>query len=295
MTGAERGLVMLCSHLGQPDRKPLTGPQLRNTGKLVAASDRGQDRTLSPPDLEALGLSPEQSLRIHGLLQQETLLDRYLDRAAAAGCMPLTRRTPGYPHVLLQKLGQDAPGCLWYKGDPDLLNRPAVALVGSRDIGMEQGDFAREAGRQAALQGYVLVSGNARGADRLAQDSCLAFGGQVISVVADSLEDKPLRDSVLYLSLEDFDRPFSTIRALARNTIIHALADLALIAQCGYGSGGTWNGATGNLHRGLCPVCVFQDGSPAASALLDQGACGVSLGALENLAALTKLSQQRLF
>ena len=37
----------------------------------------------------------------------------------------------------------------------------------------ENRTFAEEVGRQAALQGLTLVSGNARGADRAAQESCV--------------------------------------------------------------------------------------------------------------------------
>ena len=94
----------------------------------------------------------------------------------------------------------DAPGTLWIKGDITLLFEKAVSLVGSRELKHMNLDFAQEAGRQAALQGYVLISGNARGADRAAQDACLEAGGQVISVVADSLQNQPLTENVLYLS-----------------------------------------------------------------------------------------------
>ena len=74
-------------------------------------------------------------------------------------------------------LGDDAPGCLWAKGNLELLSRPMISLVGSRDIMPRNLEFARELGRQAALQGFVLVSGNARGADRAAQSACLEAGG----------------------------------------------------------------------------------------------------------------------
>ena len=101
------------------------------------------------------------------------------------GCHPISRVGEEYPQSIHNRLGLDAPGCLWSRGDLELLQKPAVALVGSRDLAPDNLAFAKEVGRQAARQGYVLVSGNARGADRAAQDSCLEAGGEVIAIVAD--------------------------------------------------------------------------------------------------------------
>ena len=112
--------------------------------------------------------------------------------------MPITRVSDGYPLLLRKRLGLDSPGSLWIKGDASLLSQPAVSLVGSRDLNEPNREFAREVGRQAALQGYVLISGNARGADRTAQESCLNAGGRVISVVADELNKHPERENLIY-------------------------------------------------------------------------------------------------
>ena len=107
-----------------------------------------------------------------------------------------------------QKLSLDAPGCFWTKGDTGLLELPKIALVGSRDIDADHLNFAKEVGRQAALQGFALVSGNARGADRAAQDACLQAGGCVISVVADELQKQKGVENVLYVSEDGFDEVF---------------------------------------------------------------------------------------
>jgi DegV family protein with EDD domain len=56
----------------------------------------------------------------------------------------------------------------------EILKSPGISLVGSRDLNPINEEFAREAGKQAALQSYTLVSGNARGADKTAQNACLA-------------------------------------------------------------------------------------------------------------------------
>jgi predicted Rossmann fold nucleotide-binding protein DprA/Smf involved in DNA uptake len=210
--------------------------------------------------------------RIVSLLGEEDLLDHYLHKAARADCIPVTRVSAGYPVILRKRLGLDSPGCLWAKGDLSILNTPAVSLVGSRELREQNRKFAEEAGRQAALQGVTLISGNARGADKTAQNACLEAGGRVISVVADELSKQPLRENVLYVSEEDFDEPFSSQRALSRNRVIHALGRMVFVAQSDLGKGGTWDGTVKNLRFGWSPVACFRDGSEASSQLEQMGA-----------------------
>ena len=284
MKSGERGFLLLSSCLGDPDRKPLTTAQLRTladrTWQMPAVRE---DRELEASDLTALGYSREQADRIVKLLSQDELLDHYLRRGKRAGCVPLTRVSEGYPLRLRKRLGLDSPGVLWAKGDLAILDSPMIALVGSRDLRRENENFAREAGRQAALQGYTLVSGNARGADRTAQDACLEAGGRVVSIVADKLADKPERERVLYLSEDDFDLDFSAQRALSRNRAIHALGEKTLVAQCNYGTGGTWDGTVRNLRFGWSPVFCFRDGSQAILQLEQMGAKLITFEKLKNL------------
>ena len=172
MRGPERGFLLLSCHLGNPDRRVLTTPQLRTLGQRMQERPiPTEDRDLEDTDLIALGYSRDMALRILSLLDEEDLLDRYLAKAWQSDCLPLCRVSPLYPDVLKARLGLDAPGCLWAKGDLSILNSPKISLVGSRDLSPVNEEFAREVGRQAALQGYTLVSGNARGADRTAQES----------------------------------------------------------------------------------------------------------------------------
>ncbi len=285
MRPAEQGFLLLSSHLGDPDRKVLTTAQLRTLAKRAQLLPR-QQRDLEVEDLLNLGYDRVMAQRIWNLLEAETQLEWYLSRGKRRDCLPLTRISEGYPQKLRSRMGLDAPGCLWAKGDVSLLTKPAIALVGSRELDEKNCRFAEEAGRQAALQGYVLVSGNARGADQVAQDACLAAGGCVISVVADELEKKPLLPRVLWLSVDGFDQPFSTIRALSRNHVIHSLGDMTLVAQCTMGKGGTWDGTVKNLQCGYSPVCCFRDGSPAAQELVQRGAVAVTLEDLQNLQTL---------
>lgn len=295
MNGRERGFLLLSSRLGDPERTPLTTAQLRTLADRVRLVPPPEtDRDLTEADLTALGYGREMARRIAGLLDGEAALDRYLRRGAALGCVPVTRVSEGYPLLLRRRLGLDSPGCLWARGDLAMLNAPAIALVGSRDLGEPNRKFAEEAGRQAALQGLTLVSGNARGADRTAQEACLEAGGQVISIVADALSRQPERRGVLYVSEEDFDAPFSAQRALSRNRCIHALGRMVLVAQADLGRGGSWDGTVKNLRFGWSPVACFRDGSEAAAQLERMGAYLFGLDDLKDLCALPE-TEMRLF
>ena len=273
MTPRERGFLLLSSHLGNPNRKPLTAPQLRTlAGRVQNADIPAKDRDLEPKDLIALGYGPEMAGRIAALLDDEDILDYYLNRGQKLDCTSITRVSDRYPLLLRKRLGLDSPGVLWARGDLSLLEQPAVALVGSRELREDNWRFAAEVGRQAARQGYVLVSGNARGADRTAQESCLASGGRVISVVADELWKHPLRENLLYLSEDGYDEAFSAQRALSRNRCIHTLGTMTFVAQTSLKTGGTWDGTVKNLRFGWSSVHCFHDGSEGMELLAQMGA-----------------------
>ncbi len=287
MTAREKGFLLLTSHLGDPQRKVLTVPQLRLLAQCVAASQLTQrEGQVTVEDLMDLGYNRPSAQRVFDLLNQEDQLAWYLEKAARKDCVPITRVTDGYPVRLRRCLGLDAPGVLWIKGDAGLLDMPAVALVGSRELDGENLEFAREVGRQAALQGFVLVSGNARGADRAAQESCLGSGGKVISVVADPLERYPGRENLLYVSEDGFDVAFSAQRALQRNRIIHSLGQKTFVAKCGFGKGGTWDGTKRNLSQGWSDVYCYNDCSEASLELERMGARLIGMEQLRSMDAL---------
>ena len=287
MNAKERGFLLLTSRLGDPTRKPLTVAQFRTLANRVRTMERPvHPRELTGEDLVALGYDRETAWQILRLLQQEDLLDWYVKQGLRHNCIPITRVSDAYPPAVRQRLGLDAPGCLWAKGNVALLSTQMIALVGSRDLREENRAFAESVGTEAAKQGITLVSGNARGADRVAQQACLDAGGNVISVVADELKREPVSERILYLSEEGFDLPFSGPRALSRNRVIHALGYLTLVAQSDLGMGGTWDGTIKNLRQRISPVFCFNDESPASKELEQMGATLVIPQQLSDLAAL---------
>lgn len=274
MTAAERGVLLLCASLGSADR-PLTMAQFRELSLRAQALGRPESELsadMAQKDVERLGYDAEEAERIVSLLSRERALERCLSEAEKHGVVPLTRITAAYPPQLAEKFGVSCPPVLFAKGDLLLLRRKCIALVGSRAL-LEPGrQFARRAGTLAAAEGFVLVSGGAAGADTEAQEACLAAGGSVIVCTPGPLTCLPVQERVLYLSESGWTLPFSAARALSRNRLIHAMGEKTLVAQTGFGSGGTWNGTLENLRHGWSPVFVHADGSEGASALISRGA-----------------------
>lgn len=273
MNARERGFLLLTSRLGDPERPVLTTSQMRTLAKRLQGLEKlAEDRELSEKDLYHLGYGRDMACRIINLLAEEGRLDHYLQQGVRTGCFPVTRVSRAYPLILRQRLGLDSPGCLWALGDLNILDTPTISLVGSRDLQEPNRSFAEAVGYHAAMQGLTLVSGNARGADRIAQEACLAAGGQVISIVADELYRHRQQSNILYLSEDGFEEAFSSQRALSRNRCIHALGRMVFVAQASLRKGGTWDGTAKNLRFGWSPVACFRDGSQAAAALEQLGA-----------------------
>lgn len=295
MTAAERGYLLLCCDLADSDAKPLTLPQLRHLRqRMQTAKMPGHpERDLTAEDMIVLGYDRGSAQRIADLLEREEKLDQYLRLARQHQVDVITCISPHYPQQLLDRLGNDAPAVLFCRGQLSLLGQPCLALVGSRQIAPANKAFAQHIGTLTAQEDYVLVSGNAVGADQAAQTACLAAGGSVISFLPDNLLQHQPAKGQLLVSANSFHAPFSIPRALQRNTLIHAMAEKVFVAQCDCGHGGTWAGATENLRRGLSEVYVYHDNSPASQALQAQGATPVpaEVGDLHTL----KPTQMRMF
>lgn len=164
MNPRERGFLLLTSRLGNPDRQVLSTAQLRMLALRMRGRECAQpEQEMTRQDFIELGYDRETAERYCALLSDTQELDYYLSRGRKMDCTPVTRVSEDYPGILRQRLGLDCPGCLWAKGELSILNTPAVALVGSRELRAENREFAAAVGYRAAEEGLTLVSGNARG------------------------------------------------------------------------------------------------------------------------------------
>lgn len=88
----------------------------------------------------------------------------------------------GYP-PLLAELYDPPPRLHLRGGDPEVLHRPAVAVVGARSCSSYGGQVARDLSRELAAAGVLVVSGLARGVDGEAHRGALAGGGLTAAVL----------------------------------------------------------------------------------------------------------------
>jgi DNA processing protein len=91
-----------------------------------------------------------------------------------------------YPSLLSQI--PDPPIVFWHSCDAGLLERPAVAVVGSRRAGPTGLETARRLARDLARAGVVVISGLARGIDAAAHAGALEAGGPTIAVLGSGVD-----------------------------------------------------------------------------------------------------------
>ena len=288
MRQTERGLLLLCCPLGDAMAGALSLAQARELSRRARAAGIGEEdpfRDVTVKDVRRLGYSEYEAGHIVSLLGRERQLDGYLLAAEKADVAVITRLDARFPQRLREQLGARCPAALFCRGDLRLLQRPCISVVGSRHLASPGAQFAAQAGRLAAREGFTLCSGDAMGADRTAQEACLRGGGSVLIFPATELVYCPVRENVLYAAEGGFEFGFSAQRALSRNRFIHAMGEKTLVAQTSFGKGGTWNGSLDNLQHEYSPLFVFDDGSEVARALCARGATPVQ--ALTSLQALT--------
>lgn len=108
--------------------------------------------------------------------------ERERERAEAAGAVLVFLGTPAYPALLA--LLDDAPPVFSVLGDPALLDRRAVAIVGGRNASANARRHAEAVAADLAAAGLVVVSGMARGVDAAAHEGALTAGTTVACIAS---------------------------------------------------------------------------------------------------------------
>jgi len=93
---------------------------------------------------------------------------------------------PDYPQSLLE-LGH-APPVLYFTGQRAILNRPALAIVGSRNATPQGRDNATAFAQALSAAGFAIVSGLAIGIDAAAHVGAMRGAGSTIAVVGTGLD-----------------------------------------------------------------------------------------------------------
>ena len=150
-----------------------------------------------------------------------------------------------YPRRLLEIT--DPPPFLYCKGRLELLNRPAVAVVGSRNA-TPQGEKTAEAFSQALSEhGYCVVSGMALGIDGAAHRGALLGNGSTIATVGTGLDivypakhrqlAHEIAENGLIISEFSLGTPSMAQNFPRRNRIISGLSRGCLVVEANLQSG----------------------------------------------------------
>jgi DNA processing protein len=153
----------------------LIGEPLRAGEPPAAILDRLLERRLDQPDT-ASALSSDAV--------------RALERARRAGITPIAWTDAAYPPALAAIV--DPPPVLWVRGSAHALDRPAVAIVGSRAGSPYALAVAERLAADLASRGLVVVSGLARGVDSAAHRGALAAFDR-----APAADERVARDAAL--------------------------------------------------------------------------------------------------
>lgn len=100
--------------------------------------------------------------------------EREIALAGAMGVVFVGFNEPAYPGRL--RMIDDAPPLLSVRGPVDVLSRPMVAVVGSRNASAAGLKFAAQISRDLGNAGFVIASGLARGIDGAAHRASLTTG-----------------------------------------------------------------------------------------------------------------------
>ncbi|MDX8347287.1 DNA-processing protein DprA [Cognatiyoonia sp. IB215446] len=166
-----------------------------------------------------------------------------LQAAKAAGAQLLTDDSADYPANLATI--DDAPPLLWALGDIALLKKPMIAIVGARNASSLGTRMAKRLAQDLTAQGYVIVSGLARGIDTAAHHGALDGGTIAVQAggvdviypaenagLAKDIATKGLRLSEAPMGLQPQARHFPS-----RNRIISGLARAVVVVEAAAKSG----------------------------------------------------------
>jgi DNA processing protein len=157
----------------------------------------------------------------------------------------LTLADASYPPALLEIA--DPPNVLYVRGNPELLGRRGLAVVGSRNATAQGIQNAESFARTLAGHGLTIISGLALGIDAAAHRGALAADGDTIAVIGTGADRiYPARNKELALTIAGrgaivSEFPLGTPAIAAnfprRNRIISGLSRGVLVVEAAPESG----------------------------------------------------------
>lgn len=171
---------------------------------------------------------------------------------------PLVYRDPLYPSSLHDLI--DPPAVLYLKGDSALLDAPEkIAVIGSRKAENYSQAVIQQLLPPLIAEGFVIVSGLAKGADAMAHKCAIDGGGKTIAVVGSGFMHRyPKINNELSFIIEETQLlvseypPYMPPRKWnfpMRNRIISGLSKGVIVTQAEVKSG-TWSTVEHALDHG---------------------------------------------
>lgn len=174
-------------------------------------------------------------------------IDKEKEAARRADVTIVTREDPEYPS-LLQEI-HDPPVCLYVRGEPEILTKTAssVAMVGSRRVTNYGSKMAEKLGTAAAVAGWPVVSGLARGIDTCVHEAVVRMNGCAIAVLGSGLgriypqENLSLARNITEKGavISEFPMTFAPMKRTfpMRNRIISGMTKGTVVIEAGHRSG----------------------------------------------------------
>ncbi len=148
---------------------------------------------------------------------------------------------------MLQSERGAADVLVYCAGNLDLLSRPAVSVVGTREVSGTGWARASRLARELSSAGIVVASGLARGVDTAAHMGAIENAGETIAVIGTPLdkaypaENSALQETIYrsHLLISPFGKGEATFRSSfpKRNRVMAALSDATVIVEASDTSG----------------------------------------------------------
>lgn len=147
---------------------------------------------------------------------------------------------------MFRREGEAEPPVFW-AGDLSLLKRPAVSVIGARDVSDEGLRRARRIGCELAKADILVTSGLAKGVDTAAHQGAIKAGGSTMAVIGTPLEKVYPAENVElqteiythHLLVSQFPAGTRTFPSdfPKRNRLMAALTDASIIVEASDTSG----------------------------------------------------------
>ena len=214
--------------------------------------------------------------------------ESYLENMQKQQIEMITIQDKQYPNVLRNIY--DSPICLFVKGNKELLQKPALAIVGCRQASSYGERIAQYFAYHIAKENVVIISGMAKGIDAASHKGALKAGGSTIAVLGSGPDViYPKENEILYqtilakngLILSEYlpGTPPCKLHFPQRNRIISALAQGLLVVEAKKKSG-TWISVDFALEQGkeifAIPGNVDNPNAEGTNELIKQGAICVT-------------------